>query len=149
MQSDSRTHVAGLLTRLFDYCCIAAAFGLAGVVASRLQQFGIFVWPDRSTDDIAGWPLPYAALLFASLLLWGVTSNCLHIYKWGNDVLMPRSLRQLFRAITLWLGVIAAAIFLLKLSGLSRQFTLLFLTVAALALVLKCLVENHTLIRLV
>jgi exopolysaccharide production protein ExoY len=148
MRPDSRTQVLGFLSRLFDYCCIAAAFGIASAAASRMQQFGVFVWPERRPDDIIGWPLPYVALIFASLLLWGATSNYLRIYKRDDDVWMPRSLRQLLRAITLWLGVIAAAIFLLKLRGLSRQFTLVFLTIAALAMIFKCFFEKHALSRL-
>jgi exopolysaccharide production protein ExoY len=149
MESESRTQVVGFLSRLFDYCCIAIAFGITGAAASRMQQFGVFVWPERRSDDILGWPLPYVALIFASLLLWGVTSGYLRIYKRDDDVWMPRSLRKLLRAIGVWLAVVAAAIFLLKLRGLSRQFTLVFLTISALAMILKCLIENHALSRLV
>jgi exopolysaccharide production protein ExoY len=149
MQFDSRTRVLAFISLLFDCCCIAVAFAIAGTAASRMQQLGIFVWPDRRPDDIIGWPLPYATLLFTSLVLWAVTSFYLGIYKHHDDLWMPRSLRQVLRAIIVWLAVTAAAIFLLKLRGLSREFTLLFLTIGALAMILKCLLENHGLSRLV
>ena len=145
MQFDSRTPVVSFLSRLLDYCCIVAAFGLAAKTASRMQQSGAFIWPQHHRGDIIGWPSSYAILLSASLLLWAVTTSYLRVYKWDDDVWLARSWRHLLRAITLWLGFIAVAIFILKLRGLSREFTLGFLTAAALAMILKCLFENHAL----
>jgi hypothetical protein len=40
-------------------------------------------------------------------------------------------------------GAIAAAIFFLKLRGLSRQFTMIFLVLAGLAIILKYFAANY------
>ena len=54
---------------------------------------------------------------------------------------------RLPRAISLWLCLIIAAIFLLKLRGLSRQFTITFLSLASLAIVLRYLCQTYAVSR--
>ncbi|HEX4210218.1 MAG TPA: sugar transferase [Candidatus Binataceae bacterium] len=149
MHADSRTQFISFLSRLFDLCCIAAAFAIATAAASSMQRFGFFFWPEPGSNDILGWPSPYVALFLASLLLWAITNSVLRIHQRDGDVWIPASPRVLLRAIAFWLGVIAATIFLLKLRSLSRQFTVVFLTLAALAIIVKCLLENYAMRRLV
>lgn len=148
MQFNSRTQAAGLLSRSLDFCCIAAAFGLASAVVSSLRTLDRFAWPEHRLDDINGWPLSYIVLLLASLILWGTTSAYFDIYRHEHAVKLTCSIRRLARAIALWLGAIAAAIFLLKLRGLSRQFTLIFLVLAGLAIILKYFAANYILGRI-
>ena len=149
MQFNSRTQAAGLLSRSLDFCSIAAAFGVADAVVSSLRHCESFAWPWHRADDLSGWPLPYIVLLLASLILWGTTSAYFGIYSYEHAVKFTCSIRWLMRVIALWLGAVAAAIFLLKLRGLSRQFTLIFLALAALAIVFKYFAANYILQRAV
>ena len=149
MHSGSHAHITRFVSRSLDFGCIIAAFGIAAAVASHMQKLGIFVWPQHHPSDIIGWPPPYVALLLTSLILWGITSSSLRIYKWDGVVWSAPSLSQLLRAIAIWLGVIAAAIFILKLRSLSRQFTIVFLSLAASSFILKRVSENYLLRHLV
>jgi exopolysaccharide production protein ExoY len=143
MQSSTRTQAAGLLSLSLDFCCIAAAFGAASLVVSNFRIFDSFGWPDHRLDDIRGWPLPYVVLLLASLILWGTTSAYFDIYRREPAVKLTCSIRRLTHVIVLWLGAIAAAIFFLKPRGLSRQFTMIFLVLAGLAIILKYFAANY------
>ncbi|MGA2409980.1 MAG: sugar transferase [Candidatus Binataceae bacterium] len=108
-----------------------------------MQRKGFFAWPERRATDIAGWPAHYAALLFSSLILWGAASACLQIHQHQHPARPPCTFRQLLRTIVLWLGATGAAIFLLKLRSLSRQFTVSYLTLAAAAIVSRHLCETY------
>ena len=142
MQFKSRRQAAGLLSRSLDFCCIVSAFATAAALVSSLRNFDRFTWPEHRFNDINGWPLPYIVLLLASLVLWGVTSAYFGIYIL-NLPSVYMSIRRLLRVITLWLGAIAAVIFLLKLRGLSRQFTTIFVVLAGFAIVLKYFAANY------
>ena len=115
-----------LIWRSLDLIAIAACFVSAGAIATLMQRHGFFIWPEPQANDIGGWPSHYATLLIASLSLWAAASGYVGVYQSVSEVLHP-SFRRLLRAIALWLCLIIAAIFLLKLRGLSRQFTITFL----------------------
>jgi exopolysaccharide production protein ExoY len=136
-----------LIPRGLDLIAIVVCFGGAGGVATFMQRRGLFVWPDHQADSIAGWPLHYAVLLMASLLVWIAISGYTSVYQTVSPDPARQSFRQLLQAIALWAGIITAAIFLLKLHGLSRQFTATFFLLSSNAIALRYFCERLLLYR--
>jgi len=109
---------------------------------------GFFVWPEHRPSDIAGWPAHYAALLLSSVILWGAISSCLRIHKRFSNAQAPCAFRLLLGTVVLWAGATAFAIFLLKLQSLSRQFTITYLTLAGLGIIMRHRCETYALCRI-
>jgi exopolysaccharide production protein ExoY len=136
-----------LIARSVDLAAIVMCFASAGAIATLMQQRGLFIWPRPQPNDIAGWPAHYAILLITSLSLWALISGHLRLYDFNQEAFPTPSARQLIHAILLWLGIIIASIFLLKLHGLSRQFTVTFLTFASLSILFRNLCQSRILRR--
>jgi exopolysaccharide biosynthesis polyprenyl glycosylphosphotransferase len=136
-----------LFSRCFDLIALVAGFSAAAVVATFMQRRGLFVWPGSQANFIAGWPPHYAVLLMASLLVWAAVSGYTGVYQSVPTDLIHPSFRKLLRTIALWASFITAAIFLLKLRGLSRQFTATFFILASFAIALRYFCQGRLLSR--
>jgi exopolysaccharide production protein ExoY len=147
MSLKSKRRNIRLIARSVDLAAIVACFAAAGAIATFMQQRGLFIWPRPQPNDIAGWPAHYAILLIASLSLWASVSGHLRLYDSNQEALAAPSFRQLIRAIVLWLGIIISSIFLLKLRGLSRQFTVTFFTFASFSILFRNLFQSRILRR--
>jgi exopolysaccharide biosynthesis polyprenyl glycosylphosphotransferase len=135
------------LARSIDSGCIVLAFTTASLLASLLARLGLFKWPEGATHLVHGWPPDYIILLIASLVSWAVVSGWIGLYKLDRLQSSRESYLKLARALALWLGTTAMALFFLKLQTVSRQFSLSFFGVASVLMFLRVVAERHLITR--
>jgi exopolysaccharide production protein ExoY len=124
--------------RSLDLACVVCAFAAASAIAQFLSRIGWFLWPDTSAGALAGWPPAYVMLFVSSLVSWSVVSAYFGIHS-SQHYIESRKFTYwyLVRTLVMWAGVTEALTFLLKLQGVSRQFTLSFVAIASALIVLR------------
>lgn len=140
MRSFSSNNGHSALARSLDIAGLIGAFGVAAAVASRMASAGMFIWPNHAPSDILGWPAQYVVLFLASLVLWGVIASKVGLYRSDYAARSPLN-GVLWRAALLWTVAVGAALFLLKLSNVSRMFVLGFSLVGTIFVALRAHIE--------
>jgi lipopolysaccharide/colanic/teichoic acid biosynthesis glycosyltransferase len=133
------------LARSVDSGCIILAFAGASEIATRLSMVGLFKWPNVTKHGLVGWPPDYVILLVASLVLWAVVGAFTGVYRLDRVESYNDSYWHLGRALLLWIGTMAVAIFFLKLQTVSRQFNLCFFSLASVLIFCRQIAERDLL----
>ena len=124
--------VRAALLRAFDFGSLLGAFAATGCFVSFLGRSDLFVWPQPTSSDIAGWPAQYVVLLLSTIIAWHLVSEYLGIRRIEQPAASREHFGQLARAGLLWIAVTGLAIFLFKLREVSRLFLLSYVLLAAI-----------------
>jgi len=134
----TRTEYHNPFVRSLDFACVVCAFAAASAIATLLSTVGRFIWPDVPAGALAGWPPDYETLLVSSLVSWSVVSAYFGIHTSQHYIESHKyTYWRLARTLVVWAGVTEASTFLLKLQGVSRQFTLSFAVIASALIILR------------
>jgi exopolysaccharide biosynthesis polyprenyl glycosylphosphotransferase len=133
-----KTEYQNSFVRSLDFACVVCAFAVASDIAALLSTVGRFTWPDAPTGALAGWPPEYVVLLVSSLVSWSVVSTYFGIHTSQHHIESRNyTYWRLARTLVVWAGITEASLFLLKLQGVSRQFTLSFAAIASALIILR------------
>src|SRR5260370_33642358 len=133
-----KTEYQNSFLRSLDFACFICAFAVASKIATLLSTVGRFVWPDAPSGALAGWSPEYVVLLVSSLVSWSVVSTYYGIHTSQHYIESRKyTYWRLARTLVVWAGITEASLFLLKLQGVSRQFTLSFAAIASALIILR------------
>jgi exopolysaccharide production protein ExoY len=105
------------LWRVVDCGCVVASYGIALNIATRLSREGLFVFPQRWTEQ-------YEEFLLLSVTVWIAIGVYTQIYRSHRAERLEFAASRMLRTLALWALFATAGVFLLKLSHVSRQFIL-------------------------
>jgi exopolysaccharide biosynthesis polyprenyl glycosylphosphotransferase len=124
--------VRAAMLRALDFGSLLVAFAATSWFASFLGRSDLFVWPQPTSSDIAGWPAQYVVLFLSTIIAWHLVSEYLGIRRIEQPAASREHFGRLARAALLWIALTGLAIFLFKLREVSRLFLLSYVLLAAI-----------------
>lgn len=112
-----RSNVLGLGLALSDLAITAIAFELAYILRQHLPEFKLF-YLERG---------PLMGVLLGVVVIWWGVGACIGVYRRPELIDAARIVRDTLRQSFLGTAVLMGCLYLLKLGDLSRAFTLLFI----------------------
>ena len=129
--------VQGALSRSLDVVGLAGAFAITSSIATISSRSNLFIWPEPTSSDIAGWPPQYLVLFLATLAGWNLVSGYIGIHDAEEPDASVNHFGRLLLAGFLWVATSALVIFVFKLDEVSRLFVFSYMLLGGLLIALR------------
>jgi exopolysaccharide production protein ExoY len=129
--------VHGALSRSLDFVGLTGAFAVTSSIATILSRSNLFIWPERTNSDIAGWPPQYLVLFLSSLVGWSLVSGYIGVHQAEQPDASAGQVGRLVLAGFLWVATSALFIFVFKLDEVSRMFVFAYMLLGGLLIALR------------
>src|SRR5215472_6600973 len=129
--------VQGALSRSLDFVGLTGAFAVTSSIATILSRSNLFIWPEPTNSDIAGWPPQYLVLFLFTLVGWSLVSGYIGVHNAEQPDASAGHVGRLLLAGFLWVATSALFIFVFKLDEVSRLFVFAYMLLGGLLIALR------------
>jgi exopolysaccharide production protein ExoY len=140
--------VQGTLSRSLDFVGLTGAFAVTSSIATIASRSNLFIWPEPTKSDIAGWPPQYLVLFLSTLVGWNLVSGYIGIHQAEHPDASAGHVGRLLLAGFLWVATSALVIFVFKLDEVSRVFAFAYMLLGGLLIVLRDYGERAAALRI-